>query len=162
MSSRQPGHQIGDARSRCRNGYSGLAGHASDASGDKRCILLVPANHRLNGGIDQRIEYLVDLCAWHSKNILRAPSLKSSHDDIRTCHCLFCCLCFHQFSFRTNYSALWRSFVVSTARFSFKNGPASGRRTSYSKSDWIPTRNALALQSSTWPPFVRSLEIKWK
>src|SRR6266849_2926642 len=162
MSGGQPSHQIGDARPRCRNRYSGLAGHASDPSRNEGCILLVTADHRLNRGIDQRIEYFVDLCAWHSKNIFRAPGLKHLHDDISTCHCLFCRLCLHRFSFRINYTAFCRSFIVTTARFSFKNDPASGRRTTYSKSVWIPTRNPFALQSSTWPPFVRSLEMKWK
>src|ERR1700740_88540 len=162
MSGSQPSHQIGDAGSRCCNRYSGLAGHASDPSCNEGCILLVTANHCLNLGIDQRIEYLVDLCARHSKNIFRAPRLKHSYDDVRTRDCLFCCLCLHRFSFRTYYSALWRSFVVSTARFSSKNDPASGRRTSYSNSVWIPMRNPFALQSSTCPPFVRSLEMKWK
>src|SRR5260370_10475396 len=163
MSSRQSGHQVRNAGSRCRNRYSGLGSHAPDASRNEGRILLVTADHRLNGGIDQRIEYFVDLCAWHSKNIFCTARFKHSDHDIGTCLCLRFRLCFHPVApFGTNYSALWRSFVVSTARVSFKHDPASGTRTSYSKSLWSPTRNPFALQSSTWPPFVRSLGMKWK
>src|SRR5260370_1921323 len=145
MSSCKASHQIGHARSRCRNRYSGLASHASDTSCNEGCILLVTADHRLDGGIDQRIEYFVDLCSWHSKNIFRAAGLEHSHDDIRTCHCLCCCFCLHRFSFRTNYSALCRSFVVSTARFSFKNDPPSPTPPPHSKTARILPRNPFPL-----------------
>src|SRR6266849_89007 len=161
MSSRQPGHQIRNPGSGSRNRYPCFSRHQDDATCDEGCILLMTADHGLDGGIAQSVEYLVDLCAGHSKGIFCATRLKHSDKDIGTCHCLRFRLCFHLIApFGTTYSAFWRSFVVSTARFSFKNDPVSGRRTSYSQSIWIPTHNALPLQSSTCPPLVRSFEMK--
>src|SRR5271168_3366712 len=61
MSRSQTGHEVRNARTRCCNRHPGLAGHASNAPGDEGCILFVPADYRLNGGVAQGIEYFVNL-----------------------------------------------------------------------------------------------------
>src|ERR1700691_1146139 len=127
----QTGHEVRNTRTRGCNRHPGLAGHASDAPGDKSCILFVPADYRLNGGVAQGIEYFVNLCARHSKNIFRTLGLEYFDDDIRTCLRLFRYFCFHPTcSFWVNYSAFSSTSVVSMARFSCKNVPDSGSWTS--------------------------------
>jgi hypothetical protein len=89
MSRSQTSHEVRNARTRGGNCDSGLAGHASDTPGDEGGVLFVPADHRLNGGVAQGIEYFVDLCAGHSENIVRVPRLEHFDDNLRTCFCLF-------------------------------------------------------------------------
>src|SRR5258705_6886463 len=78
------GDEIGDAGARSSDRYSSFAGHASNASSNKGCILLMPADDRLYRRIDKRIEDLVDLRARNSEYPLHIMLFERFDDDICT------------------------------------------------------------------------------
>src|ERR1700749_91519 len=76
--------EVGDAGARSSDRDSGFAGHPSNAPSNEGCILLMPADDRLDRRVDERIEDLVDLCARNSEYPLHIMLFECFDDDICT------------------------------------------------------------------------------
>src|SRR5262245_27207305 len=66
----QAGYQIGATGTGGDQSYSRFARHAPDTAGDECRVLFMPTDDRLDLRVQQRVEYLVDLCAGDAGNIL--------------------------------------------------------------------------------------------
>ena len=66
----EAGHEIGAAGPGGDQRHPSLSGHATDAAGDERSILLVAADDRLDPRVQQRVEDFVDLRAGNAEDIL--------------------------------------------------------------------------------------------
>lgn len=75
--------QVRDARAGSRDRDSRTSGHATDAARDESCILLVTAHDGLDRGIDQRVEYCVDLGSRHAEHVRDTVLLERANDQIR-------------------------------------------------------------------------------
>ena len=153
----QASHQVGTPRAGRDQGHPRLARHAADAARDERGILFVPADHRLDPGVQQRVEHLVDLRAGNAEDELDALRLQTLHQHRRT-------------RLRTGIghgrahvfspSALARSTVGSRRRSAFKKSSVSGSARAMSVSRWIWRRRFAPRHWSRWPPFLRSSDTK--
>jgi hypothetical protein len=67
--SRQAGDQVRATRPGGDQGHARSACHAADTRGDECRVLFVPADYRLDFGIQQRIEHLIDLGSGDAEDV---------------------------------------------------------------------------------------------
>src|ERR1700732_3885122 len=79
------GHEMGHARAGGRNSHTSLAGHAPNSTGNEGGVLFVPTHDSLDGGVNECIEYLVDLRSRDAEDPLNTLLLKCLGDNIRAC-----------------------------------------------------------------------------
>src|ERR1700736_5920551 len=76
------GHEIGHAWAGGRNSHTSLAGHAPNSTGNEGGVLFVPTHDNLDGGVDECIEYLIDLRSRNAEDPLNTLLLKCLDDNI--------------------------------------------------------------------------------
>ena len=83
---REPCHQIGDPRPGGRQANTHLARHSAHGLGHQSGVLLMPADHQFNRGIEQRIRDAVDLGPRDSEDMGHPMLLKQLHQNLGAVH----------------------------------------------------------------------------
>jgi len=69
--------QVGAARPGSDQYHSRSPGHATYAGGDERGVLFMPADYRLDFGIQECVEDLFDFSSGYAENVLDSLSLQT-------------------------------------------------------------------------------------
>src|SRR5437660_5663560 len=112
----ESGHEIRAAGPGGDQRHARFPRHAPDATGDERRILLVAADDRLDSGVQQRVEHLVDLHARDAEDVLDTLRFQTLHQQVRS-------------GWRAHFfspSAFARSAAGSRRRSAFRKSSVSG------------------------------------